>query len=107
VREGLVKDSEEIIKKELQKANESFRAFASTHEGYAVTLEELEELKERVEQAEEYLKNLWILTKENATKETFEAVLNDANANGVQLVAEAVQTAAMFQKFQQYNRKRV
>ena len=107
MREGLIKDSEEIIKKELQEANKNFRAFASAHEGYAVTLEELEELKEKVAAVEEGLKNLWKLTKENGNKATFESVLADMNADAVQLVAEATQTAAMIQKFQQFNRKRV
>lgn len=91
----------------MQEANKSFRAFASTHEGYAVTLEELEELKEKVAAVEEGLKNLWKLTKENGNKATFESVLADMNADAVQLVAEATQTAAMIQKFQQFNRKRV
>lgn len=104
MRKGLVRDSEEIVKKELQEANKAFRAFASTHEGYAVVLEEL---KERFDQTEEILKNVWLLTKQNATKETFKAVLEDANAIAIQLVAEAVQTAAMFQKFEQFNGKRV
>lgn len=107
MRKGLVRDSEEIVKKELQEANKAFRAFASTHEGYAVVLEEFEELKERFDQTEEILKNEWLLTKQNATKETFKAVLEDANAITIQLVAEAVQTAAMFQKFEQFNGKRV
>lgn len=107
MRKGLVRDSEEIVKKELQEANKAFRAFASTHEGYA-----FEELKERFDQTEEILKNVWLLTKlywkkQNATKETFKAVLEDANAITIQLVAEAVQTAAMFQKFEQFNGKRV
>lgn len=107
MRKGLVRDSEGIVKKELQEANKAFRAFASTHEGYAVVLEEFEELKERFDQTEEILKNVWLLTKQNATKETFKAVLEDANAITIQLVAEAVKTAAMFQKFEQFNGKRV
>ena len=63
MRNGLVRDSEEIVKKELQEANKAFRAFASTHEGYAVVLDKFEELKERFDQTEEILKKRVVINK--------------------------------------------
>ena len=44
---------------ELNRANERFPLFNSRHEGYAVTLEELEEAKEALDNAESSLAVLW------------------------------------------------
>lgn len=107
MRQGLIETASQAIEEELLEANKKFRAFASTHEGYAVTLEELQELKEDFELVEEQLDRIWQLTKDNADKKTFEDVLEEAISDATMLVSEAIQTAAMLRKFQQFNGKRV
>lgn len=107
MRQGLIETASKAIEEELLEANKKFRAFASTHEGYAVTLEELQELKEDFELVEEQLERIWLLTKDNADKQTFEEVLAEAVKDATMLVSEAIQTAAMLRKFQQFNGKRV
>ncbi len=107
MRQGLIETASKAIEEELLEANKKFRAFASTHEGYAVTLEELQELKEDFELVEEQLERIWQLTKGNADKQTFEEVLEEAIEDATMLVSEAIQTAAMLRKFQQFNGKRV
>lgn len=107
MRQGLIETATKAIDEELLEANKKFRAFASTHEGYAVTLEELQELKEDFELVEEQLDRIWRLTKDNADKQTFEEVLEEAISDATMLVSEAIQTAAMLRKFQQFNDKRV
>ena len=47
MRQGLKEGTEQLICDELMHANKSFRAFASTHEGYAVLMEELEPIQAR------------------------------------------------------------
>lgn len=107
MRQGLIETATKAINEELLEANKKFRAFASTHEGYAVTLEELQELKEDFELVEEQLDRIWQLTKDNADKQAFEEVLEEAISDATMLVSEAIQTAAMLRKFQQFNDKRV
>lgn len=107
MRQGLKEGTEQLICDELMHANKSFRAFASTHEGYAVLLEELEEARAEMIDIEVKMKRLWEMTKGNMSKEDFEQHLENMNETAVKLVEEAVQTAAMIQKFQQFNGKRV
>lgn len=49
----------ELVAVELSAANERFPQFHSVHEGYAVILEEAEELKEEVEKTDSYLAFAW------------------------------------------------
>ena len=48
-----------LVAVELSAANERFPQFHSVHEGYAVILEEAEELKEEVEKTDSYLAFAW------------------------------------------------
>lgn len=107
MRKGLIEDSNEAIEKELTEANKQFRAFASTHEGLAVILEELEETEDELNDLKGQMKRLWIMTKKNATKEEFETALEQMNQTATDMVEEAIQTAAMIRKLQQFNGKRV
>lgn len=106
MRTGLIQGTTELIDKELKAANEKFRAFASTHEGYAVTLEEAQEAETELRKVANGLNELCIITKNNADKDTFAEVLDKLERHAVNLAAEAMQTAAMIRKFKVFNEGR-
>lgn len=88
----------EIVKKELALSYEKFPAFNSTHEGYAVLLEEAEEMQDEVESVRKELAIWWTVVKSN------DAGMNDFILKGIEKHAinaacEAIQVAAMCQKF--------
>lgn len=103
-----------MIHNELQRANENFPLFASTHEGLAVIQEEIWEAEnemERLKRAEEYFK---IHTYGNGTHKIFAPELIDGDINNQNMVrmnfddlreaarnlsAEAAQVAAMCDKW--------
>lgn len=54
-----------LIDKELEAANQKFPLFNSTHEAFAVILEEAEEAKEEAGNLDILMNNFWIGVKEN------------------------------------------
>ena len=54
-----------LIDKELEAANQKFPLFNSTHEAFAVILEEAEEAKEEAGNLDILMNNFWISVKEN------------------------------------------
>ena len=86
----------DLVKVELDAANERFQQFHSQHEGWAVILEELEETKEQLEAVERFLSYAWNRIKDDVTaREQIDTVaLLAENA-----ACEAIQVAAMCQKF--------
>lgn len=89
-------DVEKLIKKELESANQRFPMFRSDHEGYAVIKEEIEESEQALENTKVYLKLLWIGVKENLVHERNIQYLK---RYAEELACEAIQVAAMAQKF--------
>ena len=57
--EELKQAIEKLSSEELERANKKFKMFSSPHEGYAVLLEELEEVYEEVERAKMRLNVCW------------------------------------------------
>ncbi len=55
----------ELVKQELSNANEKFPLFQSLHEGYAVMLEEVEEVSDEIETIKGKLDVAWHLIKAN------------------------------------------
>jgi hypothetical protein len=53
------KEIEALVKIELEEANKTHPQFNSTHEGYAVILEETEELAEESEEIEKIIRTWW------------------------------------------------
>lgn len=86
----------ELVKVELAAANERFPQFHSQHEGYAVILEEFEEMKEQAEAAERFLTYMWDRVKHDspAKSQVENVMLFSEN-----VACEAIQVAAMCKKF--------
>ena len=86
---------EEAIKEELKSANEKFGdTFVSSHEAYAVLLEEIEEAKEDIEIINGRKDVYWYAVK-NGNKEMQANELEEIRKLAVNLASEAIQVAAM------------
>ena len=90
-------DVEKLVQKELESANRKFPMFRSDHEGAAVIFEEIEETRSEMLDMELNYKSLWQTIKENFinTASYAELIFDDA----INLACEAIQVAAMAQKF--------
>lgn len=95
----------EVVKaanNELNRANDKFPLFNSEHEGMAVIWEEFEESKEALEELEASTRCFWDHVRGKETpcflKETIKPLtIADIALN---LACEAIQTAAMFMKYE-------
>lgn len=96
--EKLLKDLSVMARDELERANHEFPPFASDHEGYAVILEGFEEMNEEVEAARRTLACIWRAVKTDAARDA-KNMLIAAKGTFLQAAAEAVQAAAMCDKF--------
>lgn len=103
--EKLLKDVRFLAREELERANHEFPPFASDHEGYAVILEEFEEMNEEVTAAEKILGHVWRKVKAD-TSEDAKNMLIAARGAFLQAAAEAIQAAAMCEKFMRSQRRR-
>ena len=86
----------ELVAVELSAANERFPQFHSVHEGYAVILEEAEELKEEVEKTDSYLAFAWGEIRIDGDCEDF---ISGVERYAVNAACEAIQVAAMCRTF--------
>ena len=87
-----------LIDKELAAANEKFPLFGSSHEAFAVILEEAEETKEEAQNLEILVNNFWIGVRENHSPEAAHEELTAIYRTALDLAVEAIQTAAMARK---------
>lgn len=96
--DAVKQDVELLVLKELESANKRFPMFRSDHEGYAVLKEELEEAETDLMNIKDVLSVLWRYIKRNVEvpkKRQAELVKMCA----IELAVEAIQVAAMAQKF--------
>lgn len=89
---------EMLAEMEKRDANRKFPLFHSLHEGYAVLLEEIEEAREALNFAEGSLSMLWAHVRDNNAGRALEFA-GRIREHALDLAAEAVQAAAMAQKF--------
>ena len=89
-------DVELLVQKELESANKKFPMFHSDREGAAVILEEIEEAEHELKEMQFEFKEMWRSIKLNTGGTAFcDAVLK----RSLNLACEAIQVAAMAQKF--------
>ena len=86
----------ELVKVELDAANERFPQFHSQHEGYAVLLEEVDELGDEVDAIEGHMRDQWSNIRAN---EASLYAIKSIESRAVRAACEAIQVAAMCQKF--------
>lgn len=86
----------ELVKIELAAANERFPQFHSTHEGYAVIKEEVDELKEATDKVIGRMVSLWSRVKYGNDPERLLQMISE---DAINAACEAIQVAAMCKKF--------
>ena len=88
-------DVEQLIRKEYLASNLQFPLFHSQHEGYAVMLEEIDELEDEMKMVRFHSRILWDEIKRSVEDIDLSAVRNHA----LNAAIEAIQVAAMCDKF--------
>ncbi len=96
--DAVKKDVINLVYKELESANEKFPPFNSSHEGYAVIKEEIEEAEEQLIYTKEKLNVLWSNIKRNNIEFSLAHVYN-LEELAINMAVEAIQVAAMAQKY--------
>lgn len=87
-----------LAAEELEAANRTNPPFHSPHEGYAVLLEEIEEAKAELQDAEVCRAMLWGCVKQDLSNKAMGYAQRIEN-HAINLAAEAIQIAAMARKF--------
>lgn len=89
-------DVEKLVQKELEFANRKFPMFRSEHEGAAVIFEEIEEIKDSLIDTEYQFGEMWKCIKDNMSGYPF---IERLYVRAIEAACEAIQVAAMAQKF--------
>ena len=97
------RDVSKLVEKELTVANIKFPPFHSAHEGYAVILEEVDELLESVHYTTDRLNCLWMAVKSNDMPAT-DREIDWLEKTAINAACEAIQVAAMCRKFRTMRR---
>lgn len=92
-----------LIKKELESARSKFpRKQSSTHEGYAVLMEELDELDDEISLLNDYHLKLWGSIKRNHEADQLQSI-KQLQKTILKLIEEAIQVGAMINRFEEDN----
>lgn len=89
-------DVEKLVHKELESANQRFPMFRSDHEGAAVIYEEIEEVECELSGVRRMFAGAWYSIKHD---ETDTSRIYKLKIRALNLACEAIQVAAMAQKF--------
>lgn len=93
------KEIENLVNRELEEANKIHPQFSSTHEGYAVILEETEELAEESEEIEKLIRTWWAYLRKDEDTGIQKRRVEKIRIHAVNAVKEAIQVIAMCDKF--------
>lgn len=93
---AVYKGVEELVLVELESANSQYPPFSSSHEGYAVLLEELDEAESDLYAAKSCIDELWFGIKRN---EDCAETVEELRKAAISLACEAIQVAAMAEKY--------
>ena len=96
--EELVKQVNKLVVEEEERSMKHHPLFNSTHEGIAVIKEEIEETEDELSQLNENTLGAWHFVKKDNTKLLL-INIEEMEGNAIRLAAEAIQTAAMCNKF--------
>lgn len=100
----LLKTVQEAVEEEIKRTKEEYgyKPFNSPHEGYAVLKEEVEEAEEEIQRIKDRLDSVWWQVREDVYPDRAIYLLK----NHAELLAcEAIQVAAMAQKFMDLEKK--
>lgn len=100
------KQVQELVKVELEAANKKFSQFRSRHEGWAVILEEVNELSDEYALIEKVVLELWEHIKGDSTNRTIQYDVEWVRKYAINAACEAIQVAAMCKKFLEMEGKR-
>ena len=96
--EKLKKQVQALADEELTNSMIKFPLFVSTHEGYAVIKEEVEETSEELDHVKDSLSAIWFFVRNNdKNRSIYDAECLKEYA--IKLASESIQVAAMCQKF--------
>ena len=96
--EELIRYVKILVAGELDRANKQYQPFFNTtHEAYAVTLEELEEVEQEVFQLRDWVRCAWEYIKSDDDCNV-EVAFTNAETHAIHAAAELIQCAAMCRK---------
>lgn len=90
-------DIQSLVRVEMMVTNRTNPPFNSAHEGYAVILEELDEVNMELAKLDDLINALWAAVKQDKAA-LGKAVAKSLNLTAINLACEAVQVAAMCEK---------
>lgn len=94
-----------LVAKEYGVAKRDHGPLASMHEGYAVLLEEVEEMEESMESVRNHMKCLWMNVRYD-NNSTTEAAARNAMESAIHTACEAIQVAAVCKRIMDAAQKR-
>ena len=95
----MINEIEILARKELESANEKFPLFHGSHEGFAVLLEEAEELAEESDEIEKIMNSWWMYLRRDENIDIQKKRVDKIRRHAVDAAMEAIQVIAMCDKF--------